>query len=249
MDFPLVDFLRANLGLSRFYTLAGLQPNWGARFGIASINHNALPVPLAWVDYIHRHLDPGADSISFTGFYPAAGPGEESRTEAAARRLDAFAAVGVRYILVPAGTDPFAAAATDPADAPRHVFRSALADVYELPNAAQYVEARGAACTLTPAGREALTADCAAPATLLRRELFDPGWRAEVDGSAVAVQPADEILQAVALPAGRSEVRFRYAPPLIGWACAGAILALAVLAGGLWRGRPARRREGRPTCA
>jgi hypothetical protein len=368
LDNDMIGFLRANLGFSRFYTLGPVQPNYSAYFGIASVNHNYLPLPRRWVDYVHAHLDPGADAVIFNGATPLATAAEESRRMALVRRLDAYAAVGVKYVLAAPGSAPFAtppdlhvatggapagtvtlqpgqtlfgglpaarvsagrvasvaldllpgadgsvrldlcspracafAVAPLPPDAgttvtwhlpaplelndgddirylftrvegaapldlpvwpqpdapvpmrtpagpvaertpglvlrfapfpalPR-VFQSPLADIFELPNPAPYFEARGAACALAPAGREAVTADCDGAATLLRRELFDPGWRADVNGAAATVAPTEEIFQAVPLPPGHSRVRYRYAPPFIGWALAACGLGLV----GLWRG-------------
>jgi hypothetical protein len=123
------------------------------------------------------------------------------------------------------------------------VFRSRVADIFELPNPAPYVEARGGACRLRLASRDKLLADCAGPATLVRRESFDAGWRARIDGAAVPVARVDELFQAIPLAAGRSEIRFQYAPPAIGWAAAGAALALAGLGAGLCRGLPWRARR------
>jgi hypothetical protein len=232
MDWSLVSFLRGHLGWQRIYTLGPLAPNWGARFGIASINYNMLPVPLTWTGYIHQHLDPGADSILFIGSIPPDEPGQETRAEALARRADAFAAIGVRYVLAPVNSDPFHGAPAEP-----RIFRSAIADVFELPNPAPYVEARGAACVLTQTVRETVSAVCDAPATLVRREFFDAGWRARVNGTPATVTPIDEIFQAVSLPAGKSEVRFTFAPLYTGWAVTGAAAALGLLGAGVWRGR------------
>jgi len=379
IDRAAIAFLQANLGLARFYTLGPLQPNWGTNFGLASINHNVLPVPARWVDYIRAHLDPGADDVNFTGNYPAPVAGEQTRAEALAQRLPAYAEAGVRFVLTPAGVDPFAAprlrvpatgappdtvalrlgeslfggvpAASVPggrlasvavaaggaagavrldictprdctsgvaatgaggaltvplmppltvldgdemrwllvrtegaeplpvplwpqaaADAaalvairtpaglrpgvspdltlaylppvaapPPRVYGDAILDIYELPHPAPYFAADAPGCVLAPAGREALAADCPAPTTLVRREMFDPGWRAEVNGAAAPVAVAQEIFQAVPLPAGHAEVRFRYAPPGIGWAWAAAALGVAaLLAGRPWRGTRGR---------
>jgi hypothetical protein len=359
IDRALVGFLREHLGLSRFYTLWPLWPNWGTPAGLATITYNAVPAPALWVDHVRAHLAPFADPIVFGPPRDTGSPGAESPTVALRRRLDAYAALGVAYVLAPSGTKLFAplpdlrlaggdgpgepatlapgaalageipagrvpsgevtrasidlppgAAGTarlelcgwracagavadargalafrfDPplvinlgeplsfrltrgaAEAPlsvplwplapgsaarapglalgfapvpslARVFRSPLADVFALPNPAPYVETRGAACALASIARESLTADCAAAAVLVRRELFDFGWRASVNGAAVPVTRTDDIFQSVSLPAGRSEILFPYAPPFIGWAVAGAALGLAGLGAGLWRGR------------
>jgi hypothetical protein len=97
----------------------------------------------------------------------------------------------------------------------RLAFRSRMADIYELPRPAPYFEAPQ--CTISDAQRTALQARCDRPAMLTRRELWFPGWTAEVNGQSVPVSKAD-IFQAIALPAGQSTIRFDYAPPGVGLA-------------------------------
>lgn len=123
---------------------------------------------------------------------------------------------------------------------PPRVYADDLVDIYELPHPKPYFETRGG-CTLTyfgtDAGRETLTADCRAPATLVRRELAYPGWHATSNGEAVPVGEVEPLFQAIRLPAGVSHVRFRYWPPCIGWAYAAALLGLTGLSAGCWPGR------------
>ncbi len=357
-DRAAIDFLQANLGLSRFYTLGPFAPNYGALFGTASINYNYLPIPRLWVNYIRAHLDPAANDISFTGNFLDPHPGGETDAEALRRRSAAYAALGVKFVLSPPGLDPFVATAGIPptsspavvqslspgqvlsgivpgdhirrgnldslavvigtyrgvsdgeltvrlctnrdcvdgsaplvtavdnvavkipfaralavedddelhyrlthatgdravavylwpqsVDAagsvppietpdgmkpgyapdlllayaaaqprPRLAYHDKVMDIYELPSPAAYFEARGAPCELTPMGRQEVRALCQGPATLVRRELFFPGWRAEVNGTDVTISAVDQIFQGVALPAGPDEVRFAYAPPYI----------------------------------
>ncbi len=125
-------------------------------------------------------------------------------------------------------------------DLPR-VFRGEVMDIFQLPGAAAYVSS-DPACTLVTQGRLEVTADCASPATLTRRELSFPGWTARLDGRPVTLG-ARGIFQTVALPAGRSQVRFAYAPPHVRLAYA------AAASGVLWMllaaaAARARRRAG-----
>jgi hypothetical protein len=233
LDLEAIDFLQRHLGLSRCFTLGPLQPNFSALFGIASINHNYVPVARLWVDYVRAHLDPGADDLSFTGTYPLTAPGQETRAEALRHRVAAYAGIGVKFVLAPPGSDPFPP--NTAVSSPPRVFHDAVMDIYELPDPAAYFAIRGGDCTLAPIGREMVEAQRAAPATLLRRELFYPGWRAEVNGAAASISLADEIFQSVDLPAGHWKVRFRYAPPYIGWAWGAGLLGFAGLLTGLRR--------------
>jgi hypothetical protein len=104
-------------------------------------------------------------------------------------------------------------------------FQDDSTSIYELPNPAPYAELSNPACRLAILRRQKMVASCPAAATLLRREMFDPGWSAQVNGRAVPVLQ-DGLFQRVAIPAGVSVVRFSYAPPHIGFACALALLGL-----------------------
>jgi hypothetical protein len=63
------------------------------------------------------------------------------------------------------------------------------------------------------------------PRLLLTGEVFFPGWHAETDGADPEVERLG-YLAAVELPAGVSEVRMRYRPPLMWLGAAISLLAL-----------------------
>jgi uncharacterized membrane protein YfhO len=76
-----------------------------------------------------------------------------------------------------------------------------------------------------------VSADCTRADVLVRRELYFPGWEATLGGRPVDIAEHGQLFQSIALPAGRSQVRFSYAPPHIGWAwlaAAAGLLAFAV---------------------
>ena len=129
--------------------------------------------------------------------------------------------------------------ALEPLAAPRVVHRGAAAVIWELPAPAAYFGVLGGPCRLAIRGRQALEASCDAPARLLRRELFWPGWTARVADRRVAIEREGALFQAIDLPAGAARIRFAYAPPHI-WVAA----ALFVLALGVILGAPLRRRAG-----
>lgn len=107
VDYRAVRFLRRHLGLERFYTLGPIQPNYGAYFGIASIDHNYLPISRIWVTWIHHHLDPYANFVIFNGNLPRKS-GQASQAQELRRHLPAYEGVGVKYIVTPPGDSPFA---------------------------------------------------------------------------------------------------------------------------------------------
>ncbi len=98
-------------------------------------------------------------------------------------------------------------------------YADSLMDIWEVPQPAPYYEVmQGGPCTLTAQQREAVTAECVAPAKLRRRELYMPGWNVRSNAAIAAVQQ-DGIFQATTLPAGLSKIRFNFTPPhmAIGW--------------------------------
>ena len=388
LDEGVVAFLRQHLGLQRFYAVSVFAPNYGAYERLASVNHNYLPVPQRWVDFLRDHLSREMDGVNFfgtairpIGFDPVGEQVDPTVTNRAA--LHTLAGLAVRYLVVPHGFDPLveeagtpvaltgntplalaptatlavtapgggalsasrleavgvdigtydgaadgtlmlrvcaaaacrtghaalrgapddqvlwvtlpAPLAVGPADpvtvtlsrqggarpvaiwlfpirAGSHAVAAATAtadpsargrlpllmfgfrpdtpplaraytdpfvDILDLPGAAPYANDATGRCRLATLTRTTIAADCSTPGTLLRRELFDPGWRATVDGRPVPVAAAGELFQSVALPAGRSVVRFGYRPP---WSRTAAVLMLGGLCWLAWssrgRGRP-----------
>ena len=87
-----------------------------------------------------------------------------------------------------------------------------------------------------------VTVRTAVPAIVLVRNSFDAHWHATVDGRSAPVLPADEIDQAVPVPAGRHTVVLTYRDASIGFGMLGSAVALAALLGtAVWRRRRDRR--------
>ncbi len=230
-----VDYLRKNIGLQRFYTLGPFAPNYGAMFDIASINHNYLPTPRIWVDYIRKHLYAASDDVSFTG-HPTA-PGAATPQAALRKNAAAYAAIGVKYVLVPPGDNPFADNGRPASGRPLPVYRGQSMDIYALDSVAPYFEPVGGPCMVDAASRFDLRTDCQSAATVIRREMYFPGWRATLDGRSTAISMAEGLFQAVPVPAGRAVLHFSYAPPFTAWAYASLALGLGLLAADAARGR------------
>ena len=93
------------------------------------------------------------------------------------------------------------------------VYADRLVDIFPLPDPAPYLSTVAGRCRLDVRSREDVTAVCTAADTLVRRELFYPGWRARIGSRRLPLAAADRIFQSVRLPAGRSDVTFRYRPP------------------------------------
>ena len=107
VDEMAIDFLKEHQGLSRTYALgAPLAPNYGAYFAVAAINHNVLPVPKLWKDYLLRHLDPRETAVSggvvFSPLYTERGSGERGMSKDPSSVTD----LGVRYLITNPGWTP-----------------------------------------------------------------------------------------------------------------------------------------------
>ncbi len=88
--------------------------------------------------------------------------------------------------------------------------------------------------------------DAGSPSIVVVRNAWDEGWRATVDGRPADVLVTDYLLQGVAVPAGRHEVRLTYHEPSIGSGLAASgiawlALALSVATALAVRRRPYRR--------
>jgi len=71
-----------------------------------------------------------------------------------------------------------------------------------------------------------IEAELSAPGEVVLLDLYDPGWRATVDGRTTPVARANGAFRAVAVPGGRHIVQMRYRPPA---AIAGALVSALAL--------------------
>jgi hypothetical protein len=123
----------------------------------------------------------------------------------------------VKYVVTVPGSDPFISI-RGTSGAPPKVHAGRAIDIYDLGDAAPYFEVVVGDCALSIRDRRNVIADCALPAMLVRRELFFPGWRADLNGTEVEIAEYDSLFQRVTLRPGRNELRFSYAPPHVNWA-------------------------------
>lgn len=220
-----VNFLKQHLGLQRFYTLGPIEPNFGACFGIASINNNDLPVPSTWVDFVDRKLLPmPRNKAFFVGISAGNGITAQVALDQLKQGLVNYKWLGVKYIVVPAGLDCFLKHSSQS----RLVFHDWLTDVYEVDGALDYFTAADG-CRLQPISRTRLAAFSQASAILVRRELYFPGWSASVNGISVPIREYGGLLQSITIPPGSSEIRFDYAPPYLSYCLFALALGVSLL--------------------
>jgi hypothetical protein len=236
-------FLARHLGFGRYFSIGTYHSDYGSYFGLGQLNETDLPVPSDWAKEIVEHLGPNSDPLSFDGVHVVSSSGPSPAAQALAN-LGAYEALDVRYFVVLDRNPVFGTRAPYP-DGLRQVFDDGAISIFALPDPKPYFSTTGGNCKLTPAGRDIVTALCSAPATLVRSELYVPGWSATLNGRPVPVIDHAGLLSAVDLPAGASTVTFTYAPRYIDLAVGGFLLGMIVLVG-LPLGRRMRgKRRGR----
>ena len=240
LDLAPIAYLQAHQGLFRLHALgARLVPNYAGLFGLASIDDIVTPVPTLW-DRQATRMDPHLFGFLFVGEYDGDG------RNLIARRT-AFAEVGTRYVILAADHDPLAG---QPGF--QLAFDGVRTRIYEIAGAKPYFEIASGRCTLEVVDRDRLAARCDGPALLTRREMRFPGWHARIDGHETAIEAAPPIFQQIALPAGRSDIVWRYLPvdaTAIALAFGGGVLALlALLAAAAWPVQAAGLRSRSANC-
>lgn len=236
LDLAPVRYLRAHLGTQRFFTLGPLQPDYGSYFGLSELDVNDLPVPKAWVHFVLGRLDANAGPTAFNGEFEASPTGPSPVTELD-QHLATYEALGVRYVLSPAGTRPLGSL--------QPVFRSPTTWIYRLPTATPLLSASKGTCTVDAKSEEHFVVDCPLGATLTYHELRMPGWSATVDGKKVPLRASGALFLALDVPAGGSTVRFRFVPPREDLGLLAGLAGLLVLLAGAAMGVADRRSGGR----
>lgn len=218
IDTQAIEFLREGLGLRRFYTIGPIEPNYGAYFGIASLNHNYLPVPQLWVEHIQKRLDRKWTEVSVFNGDPKRNSREELRNNIAA-----FQEAAVKYVVT------FPNESLEGVEGVKQVYADSRMRIFELPNPRPYFGDAAGRCRVQAIDRTSARVQCDEASSVVRRELFFPGWTATVNGKDGTIKLADSVFQSIDLPRGASEVRFAYAPPHIGWAWLAMWMGLAAL--------------------
>ncbi|HEX3334206.1 MAG TPA: hypothetical protein VHS57_07680 [Acidimicrobiales bacterium] len=224
IDTAVVRYLDVHLGDQRFYTLGPLGPNYGSYFGLSSLDVNDLPIPKAFYNFVPRQLDPNVDPSFFTGTTEL-NANHPSPAQELIDHLPQYQAMGVRYVILPAGSRLPGRGADL-----RLVYRDATADIVELPHAAPLFGATGGGCTVRTLSLTAASVDCSRPSTVVYRELSMPGWQAQAGGRSLGVHPDGPLFQSVDVPAGASTVQFSFTPPHEVLALVAFLVGLLVLA-------------------
>lgn len=103
VDRPAIHFLQHNLGLSRFYTLGPIQPNYSAYFEIGSINHNVVPVEINWSRFVQNNIFPPVKETHGVIFWPQYPYQDGLGVKYLNKFLSNYENLSVRYIVTSPG--------------------------------------------------------------------------------------------------------------------------------------------------
>ncbi len=102
-DTGVVDYLRTHVGTQRYYTIGPVSPDFGAFYGIPSLDLIDLPVPRNWTNYVSSQLNECVSPWQFGNGAPlpnCAIPAYEEIMHA-----PAYEQSGVRYFVIGAKND------------------------------------------------------------------------------------------------------------------------------------------------
>ncbi|MEI9913721.1 MAG: hypothetical protein WDN66_01820 [Candidatus Saccharibacteria bacterium] len=206
-----VTYLQKHIGEYRFYSMGPIMPNYGSYFNIAAINVNSVPVAKAWTSYAETKLNSNMNPLVFTGqagnSLSLTGP---TPAQELIKNLGNYEYIGVKYVAINAGS----LTSTQAAQANlKKVFNDSTATIYELPNPSPYYQVINGNCTINSTSKTQLTAYCSKPSTILRRELYMPGWTANINGANQVVKQSGPLFQSISLPKGSSNVTVNFTPP------------------------------------
>lgn len=99
------------------------------------------------------------------------------------------------------------------------VYADKILDIYALPHSAPYYSFTGPDCTIQSSSLDQLQVTCMKPTTLVRRELYMPGWSVRDNGRVQPMKPDQDVFQKTDLGVGVHHLQFHFAPPYIqyGW--------------------------------
>lgn len=210
LDKSSVTFLQDNLGTNRFYTLGPIAPNYGSYFNIAEINENDLPVSKLWANYIDKHLDPNTNPIVFTG-YSENNPEITGFDEFVSHEKN-FEDIGTKYLVTFPGQ--LTSSQVNSADLSLKL-SSSVADVYQLPYTQPFYQSLGKCSIVSGSTLSNVVVNCSGSGSVIRRELYMPGWKVNVDGKATKINKYNKLLQSINLTKGTHDLKFNFSPPHI----------------------------------
>ena len=99
VDTAPVSYLRAHLGVQRYFSTGPAAPNYAAYYGIATLGASDLPIPKNWGIYVNEHLSPCILPWQLGNGGPIAGC-PITPVLAAMKYVVGYEESGVKYLLV-----------------------------------------------------------------------------------------------------------------------------------------------------
>jgi hypothetical protein len=99
VDTAPITYLRAHLGVQRYYSTGPGAPNYGAYYDVPSLGASDLPIPRNWGTFVHYQLSPCILPWQFGNGGPVQGC-PITPVLAAMRYVKAYEQAGVKYLLV-----------------------------------------------------------------------------------------------------------------------------------------------------
>ncbi|MFC6705357.1 hypothetical protein [Flexivirga alba] len=215
-------YLQDHLGTYRFYTLGPIEANYGSYWRISQFNANDLPVPKKYARLVETGVRPTywkalppAVRGQFVGYrliiYNTPASEQRILLKAYGERQQTFRDASVRYVVTRRGVG---AAGLGQRFGLRLVYQNERVEIWRDARAVPYFTTSPAgACSTLRQSLTDVTVRCQEPATLVRRQLSTPGWRADVNGhERRVVYSPTQLYQRVTLPAGTSTVSYSYHP-------------------------------------
>jgi hypothetical protein len=237
-----ITFLLEHQHHYRFLDFAVLYPNWGSQYGLNELSQVDLPFPEAFTKLLETQLYPGlTPENQFTIHHGLTGVELLEREVLA--HFKGYEDASVKYLLMPAAVK-ILPQLTKLGVKP--VFEDSLATIYRMPDPRPFFSTTSNSCTVAATGVDAATVNCPSGAsTLIRTELFMPGWHAQVNGKSVTIQSRDGVYQTVKVPSGTSTVTYSFLPPHEKYAVLVALAAAFFLIGSWVTERRFRRHRPR----
>jgi hypothetical protein len=205
-----ITFLLDHQHHYRYLDFAVLYPNWGSEFGLNELSQVDLPFPEAFSKLLESQLYPGlTPQNQFTIHHGLTGIGLLEHE--VVKHFKGYEDASVKYLMMPTSV-VILPQLTKLGVTP--VFEDGLVTIYRMPDPRPFFSTKDNSCTVKALGVNAATVSCPnGGTTLLRTELFMPGWHAYVNGHSVTIKARDGVYQTVKVPSGTSTVTFSFLPP------------------------------------
>jgi hypothetical protein len=210
-----IDYLRREIGSTGRAIGVGaeLAPNTLMRYGLADVrNYDSIE--------LSRSLD------YFTPLYE-----RSSRAHTSRREITWQSAAAARERLEAAGVQAIVGASTPPDGLFERVERVGRVWVARINGASLVRAAHGARPEIQRAGEGDIEIGVEAKVSdrIVIAQTFDSGWRADIDGRALPIQPHQGAFLAIDVSPGTHKVRLRYEPAEMPVAAATSLAALAIV--------------------